>query len=345
MDHRLLARCSSLIRMEAEVDHVRLGCPASVPADDGLDTLRQGEKMAAIGQFTSGLAHDFNNLLASIGGGLGLARIRLADGRPEDADHLLGLTLDSVARASALTRRLLDFTRLQPPDPEPVEVARLVAAMKALIQSAVGPQVRIETRMDQELWRTLCDANQLETVLLNLCINARDAMPEGGRLTIEARNAAAGEADAAARRGGAAPGDYVALLVTDTGAGMLPDVAARACDPFFTTKPVGQGTGLGLSQVRGFAEHAGGAVLIHSEAGWGTTVTVLLPRHADGAEDGSGKKPADATADGTQAIGDRTGCDVGRRSPPHPCCFACCGRPAPPCRMPGSPRGAGCRAS
>ena len=313
MGTRHPARGSPPVRRQIDLTRVRPGLSASAPTGSSLDALRrrnaeleaevaalrrryeqaedtsrQSEKMAAIGQLTSGVTHDINNLLTGIGGGLDLARTRLAQGRVADAGHLLGLTQASVARACALARRLLAFARQQPPDPEPVEVARLVAAMVELIQSAVGVQVRVATALAAGLWPTLCDANQLETVLLNLCINARDAMAGGGRLTIEVRNATIGEAGAAARRGGAAPGDYVALRVADTGAGMPPDVVARACDPFFTTKPAGQGTGLGLSQARAFAEQAGGAVLIDSRLGWGTTVTVLLPRHAKDEADRGG---------------------------------------------------------
>ena len=259
------------------------------------DALRECEKIAVIGQFSIGIAHDFNNMLTGIGGSLELARTRLAQGRGADASDLLGLAAASIVRASTLTRRLLAFVHQQPPDPEPVEVVQTVAAMRELIQSAVGPRVHVAMILADERWCALCSANQLETVLLNLCVNARDAMaqpppersvhgsggrPDGERITITVRNVKVDDRDAAARRWGTAMGACVALMVTDTGTGMPPDVLARACDPFFTTKPAGQGTGLGLSQTLDFAKQAGGAVLIDSEPGWGTTVTVLLPRHA-----------------------------------------------------------------
>ncbi|WP_338665815.1 ATP-binding protein [Pararoseomonas sp. SCSIO 73927] len=245
------------------------------------ERLRQSQKMEAVGQLTGGIAHDFNNLLAGIIGSLELLRSRVAQGRFTELDRYLGAATTSANRAAALTHRLLAFSRRQTLDPRPTDVNRLVTSMEELIRRTVGPAIHVETVMSGGLWPALCDANQLENALLNLSINARDAMPDGGRLTIEAVNGWLDESYARQHHD-VAPGQYVAVSVTDTGTGMPPEVIARAFDPFFTTKPLGQGTGLGLSMVYGFAKQSNGYVRIYSEAGQGTTVRLYLPRSTEG---------------------------------------------------------------
>ncbi len=242
----------------------------------------QSQKMEAVGQLTGGIAHDFNNMLASVLGSLELIKVRVGQNRIGDLDRYIGLATTSANRAAALTHRLLAFSRRQPLDPQPVDVSRLAASMEDLIHRTVGPAIRVETVIPDNLWRTLCDANQLENALLNLAINARDAMPEGGHLTIEGANVTLDEADAG--RHDTASGQYVMVSVTDTGCGMAPDVIARVFEPFFTTKPLGQGTGLGLSMVYGFVKQSSGHTRIHSKVGHGTTVRLYLPR-CDGVED------------------------------------------------------------
>ncbi len=247
------------------------------------EALRQAHKMEAVGQLTGGLAHDFNNLLAGISGSLELLRIRAAQGRTAELGRYIETALASVNRAAALTHRLLAFSRRQTLDPKPTEVNLLVSGMEDLFRRTVGPGIRVETRLAGELWPTLCDPNQLESALLNLVINARDAMPDGGHLLIETANSVLPDRRGAPRdvpSGNMPPGDYVILSVIDTGTGMTPDVIARAFDPFFTTKPLGQGTGLGLSMIYGFVQQSGGHVGLHSKEGQGTTVTIGLPRYS-----------------------------------------------------------------
>ena len=238
--------------------------------------LRQAQKMEAVGQLTGGLAHDFNNLLTGITGSLELLKTRLAQGRVGELDRHATAALGAAGRAAALTHRLLAFSRRQTLDPKPIGANALVVEMGELIQRTVGPQISLGTVLPSELWPTLCDPNQLENALLNLCINARDAMPDGGRLTIETANAVLDEHDAPAHD--LPSGDYVVICVTDTGSGMAPEVMARAFDPFFTTKPIGMGTGLGLSMIYGFATQSGGQVRIASASGEGSTVSIYLPR-------------------------------------------------------------------
>ncbi|MDF8356906.1 response regulator [Ensifer adhaerens] len=266
------------------------------------DALRQAQKMEAVGQLTGGLAHDFNNILAGISGSLDLMKTRLAQGRVGEIDRYMTGAQGAVKRAAGLTQRLLAFSRRQTLDPKPSDINRIVAGMQDLISRSVGPGVAVETVGAGGLWTAFVDVGQLENALLNLCINARDAMPDGGRLTIETGNRWLDERAAAQR--GLPPGQYVSLCVSDTGTGMSPDVVARAFDPFFTTKPIGQGTGLGLSMVYGFAGQSGGAVRIYSEVGKGTMICIYLPRHA--AEDHSSDIPADAgpapAATGVHAI-------------------------------------------
>ncbi|MFH6784099.1 MULTISPECIES: ATP-binding protein [Methylobacterium] len=261
------------------------------------EAFRQSQKMEAVGQLTGGIAHDFNNLLTGIVGSLDLLSTRLSQGRLDVAPRYIEAALTSAHRAAALTHRLLAFARRQPLDPQAVDANALVASLEDLVRRTLGETVTLETRLGEGLWPTLCDANQLESAILNLAINARDAMPEGGRLTIETRNV---ELDAifAAAHGDVAPGPYIRLAVTDTGTGMPPEVVRRAFDPFFTTKPIGQGTGLGLSMIYGFARQSDGHAVIASEVGRGTTVALYLPRH---------DRPADAdppaeTAAASQAV-------------------------------------------
>jgi signal transduction histidine kinase len=241
------------------------------------ESLRHSQKMEAVGQLTGGIAHDFNNILAGIGGSLEMMSTRLAQGRIGDIDRYLTGATAAVRRAAGLTQRLLAFSRRQTLDPKPVDLNRLVAGMLDLIHRSVGPEISVETSSEDALWTTLVDAGQLENALLNLCINARDAMPDGGRLSVETRNCHLDEP--AARALNLEAGRYVCLSVTDTGTGMTPEVLARAFDPFFTTKPLGQGTGLGLSMVYGFAGQSGGTAHVGSTFGAGTEVSIYLPFH------------------------------------------------------------------
>uniref|UniRef100_UPI0028AB08CD PAS domain-containing protein n=1 Tax=Pseudomonas sp. TaxID=306 RepID=UPI0028AB08CD len=241
------------------------------------EKLRQSQKMEAVGQLTGGLAHDFNNLLAGISGSLELMSTRLAQGRLSDLDKYMVAAQGAAKRAAALTHRLLAFSRRQTLDPRPTDVNALMAGMSELIQRTVGPSIVVETVGTSGLWPTLVDTSQLENSLLNLCLNARDAMPDGGRITIETANRWMDHE--AARAHDVPEGQYLSLSVTDNGTGMTPDVIAKAFDPFFTTKPIGQGTGLGLSMIYGFAKQSGGQVRIYSEVGQGTTMCIYLPRY------------------------------------------------------------------
>lgn len=241
------------------------------------EALRQSQKMEAVGQLTGGLAHDFNNMLAGVVGHLELMKLLLEMGQTDGLQQRIDSALGVTERAAALTHRLLAFSRRQALDPKPTDANELVASMADLIYRTAGPTIKVETRLQASLWMTLCDPNQLESALLNLAINARDAMPNGGTLTIETENMTVGEAHAAIY-GDLTPGDYVTVTVSDTGSGMTTDVASRAFDPFFTTKPLGQGTGLGLSMVYGFAKQSGGHASIHSQPGRGTIVRMRLPR-------------------------------------------------------------------
>jgi PAS domain S-box-containing protein len=255
---------------------------AQLQLERSREELFQAQKMEAVGQLTGGLAHDFNNLLTGISGSLELLRTRIAQGRLSELDRYFTSALGATSRAAALTHRLLAFARRQTLDPKPTDANRLIATMEDLVQRTVGPRIRLEAALAVGLWPTVCDPNQLENALLNLCINARDAMPDGGQLTIETANTWLDERGA--RERDMEPGQYVAICVTDTGDGMTPDVLARAFDPFYTTKPMGQGTGLGLSMVYGFAKQSRGQVRLYSEVGNGTTVKLFLPRHRGPAE-------------------------------------------------------------
>ncbi|MGF7151734.1 PAS domain S-box-containing protein [Sphingomonas zeicaulis] len=241
------------------------------------EALRQSQKMEAVGQLTGGIAHDFNNLLQGITGSLDLMRNRISQGRTGDLERFLTGAMTSAQRAAALTHRLLAFSRRQPLDPRPVKANPLVASMEDLLRRTLGERIELEMVMAGGLWLTRCDANQLESAILNLAINARDAMPDGGRLIVETCNAHFDSAYAARQRD-VKPGQYVCICVTDTGTGMSQDVIAKAFEPFFTTKPIGQGTGLGLSMIYGFARQSEGYARIYSEVGKGTTVKLYLPR-------------------------------------------------------------------
>ena len=270
--------------------------------------LRQSQKMEAIGQLTGGIAHDFNNLLQGISGSLELIRTRAAQGRTAEIGRYVETAIGSANRAAALIQLLLAFGRRQMLDPKPIDMNQMVCGMEELFSRTIGPSIQVETRLATALWATLCDPNQLESALLNLVINARDAMPDGGHLIIETANIVFPDRRVTPRdiafpdRRGAPsrapwtnvpPGNYVVLSVADTGTGMTADVLARAFDPFFTTKPLGQGTGLGLSMIHGFVEQSGGQVRLHSEEGQGTRVSIYLPRYLGATH---GEAEADAAA-------------------------------------------------
>ena len=260
------------------------------------EALRQSQKMEAVGQLTGGIAHDFNNLLAGILGNLELLELRISQGRLEAISRHLETAQGAAKRAAALTQRLLAFSRRQTLDPTPLNVNQLIAGLEDLLRRSVGPSVEIEVVGSGGLWTTLVDRYQLENALLNLCINARDAMPDGGRLTIETANKWLD--DRMARDRELPPGQYVSLCVSDTGTGMTSDVIARAFDPFFTTKPLGEGTGLGLSMIYGFVRQSGGQVRIYSEVGAGTTMCIYLPRHLGPAAETQESEPTHIEAGG-----------------------------------------------
>ncbi|WP_375460724.1 PAS domain-containing protein [uncultured Enterovirga sp.] len=245
------------------------------------DQLRQSQKMEAVGQLTGGIAHDFNNLLTGIVGSLDLMQTRMAQGRTENLERYAKAAMSSANRAAALTHRLLAFARRQPLDPKPTDANALVTSLEDLLRRTIGEAIGLEIVTAGGLWPTLCDPNQLESAILNLAINARDAMPNGGKLTIETCNTHL-DWHYAAQHPGVVSGQYICLCVTDTGVGMGPEVIGRAFDPFYTTKPIGQGTGLGLSMVYGFARQSEGHAAIYSEVGKGTTVKIYLPRHRSG---------------------------------------------------------------
>lgn len=259
LEERVAARTAALERMHEQLHHA--------------------QKMEAVGQLTGGIAHDFNNLLASIVGNVEMMQVRMQQKRYEDLPRYINAISKVAERATALTHRLLAFSRRQALDPRPVDARTLVASMRELIQRSVGPAICIETAIADEPCITRCDTNQLESAVLNLAINARDAMPNGGQLTIEVAQACIPVPPGERPSDTPAPGDYVVVSVTDTGIGMTPETVARAFDPFFTTKPLGQGTGLGLSMVYGFIRQSGGDVTIESQPGHGTTVRLYLSQY------------------------------------------------------------------
>jgi PAS domain S-box-containing protein len=256
---------------------------AEVAAAEALEAteaaLRQSQKMEAVGQLTGGIAHDFNNLLQGITGSLEIIQRRVAQRRFDDLDRFITGATGAASRAAALTHRLLAFSRRQPIDPRPVRVNQLLGSIEDLLRRTIGEGIALDIAAAPDAWLTRCDPNQLENAILNLVINARDAMPDGGRVTIATSNAGLKDGT---------PGDYVMLAVSDTGVGMSPDVIARAFEPFFTTKPIGQGTGLGLSMIYGFARQSEGEVRIVSEEGQGTTIQLYLPRFTGPAADEDG---------------------------------------------------------
>jgi signal transduction histidine kinase len=252
------------------------------------EMLRQSQKMEALGQLTGGVAHDFNNLLGIIVGNLERVELKLPPDSPLMAPVRDAMT--GAERAAAITQKLLSFARKQPLLPEQLDLARLIQDLAELLRGTLGGNVHIETSLAPDLWPVRADPNQLENALLNLAVNARDAMPDGGTLAIRTANLPAAE------RGGEGAADYVAIEVSDTGEGMTPEVAERAFEPFFTTKPIGQGTGLGLSQVHGFARQSGGVALIETALGRGTTVRLLLPRDRDGAPDAAPRRQGELAA-------------------------------------------------
>ncbi len=277
-------------RVYANGRHVTAEKEREAELESAREALRQAQKMEAVGQLTGGIAHDFNNMLAVVIGSLDLLGCRTGADDPRSRRYIDAAT-DGARRAALLTQRLLAFSRQQPLRPEAIELNKLVAGMSALLRGSLGSDIRLETVLAAGVWRTHADPNQLENVLLNLAVNARDAMPDGGRLTIETQNAHI-DARYAAAHVGVPTGQYVLIAVSDTGSGMAEDVIARAFDPFFTTKEVGKGTGLGLSQVYGFVKQSGGHVAIYSEPGEGTTVKVYLPRLVGSEEDAPTDKAA-----------------------------------------------------
>jgi len=230
--------------------------------------IRQMQKMEAVGQLTGGVAHDFNNMLAVIVGSLDIAKRQLHVD-PAKSARFIANALDGAQRGAQLTSRLLAFSRQQPLDPRPLDANQLLRETAELLRRSLGENIRLETVLADDLWRIFADAPQLENTLVNLCVNSRDAMPDGGSLTLRTANV---QLDGHA-------GEYVAIVVCDTGCGMSPEVLARAFDPFYTTKAPGQGTGLGLSQVYGFVRQSGGHISIDSQPGTGTTVSIHLPRY------------------------------------------------------------------
>jgi PAS domain S-box-containing protein len=250
---------------------------AEIELSKAQEALRQAQKVEAIGQLTGGIAHDFNNLLTGIIGSLALVRRRMATNNPDDIPRLMDAASAAALRAAALTHRLLTFGRRQSLDTRPNDVNRLVTGVEDLLRRTMGERIEMVCKLSEDLWTASTDANQLESALLNLAINARDAMPDGGRLTIETANVQLDQAYTSLHED-VQPGEYVTVSVSDTGIGMPPGVLEKALDPFFTTKPVGEGTGLGLSVIYGFTKQSRGHLRIHSEVGQGTTVRLYFPR-------------------------------------------------------------------
>jgi PAS domain S-box-containing protein len=243
------------------------------------ELLRHSQKMEAVGQLTGGLAHDFNNLLTAISGSLELLTRRIEQGRLDQLERYIAAAKGAADRAATLTHRLLAFARRQTLDARPVAVGALIEGLETLIRQTLGPDIHCEKTFGLQAWCVLADPNQLESALLNLCINGRDAMPGGGTLTLGCCGHV--QSGSTLEGGELTPGDYVVISVTDTGHGMQPELLSRVFDPFFTTKPLGQGTGLGLSMVYGFARQSGGTVRISSKEGEGTCVSIFLPRYAE----------------------------------------------------------------
>jgi PAS domain S-box-containing protein len=263
---------------------------AATELEQAQAALRQAQKMEAVGQLTGGIAHDFNNLLTGVLGSLDLLERRVRQGRIGEIDRYLDAASSCARRAAALTQRLLAFSRRQPLDPRPVDVNALVRSMDELLRRTLGEKIALSFVCAEGLWPTRCDAHQLESAVLNLAINARDAMPDGGELVVETANVRFDKLSPAPDPE-LTCGDYVRLSVRDAGAGIPADILHRVVEPFFTTKPIGQGTGLGLSMIYGFARQSDGHLHIASEPGRGTTVTLWLPRHSEAvdSEDDTGR--------------------------------------------------------
>jgi signal transduction histidine kinase/CheY-like chemotaxis protein len=284
LEDQVIARTAQLLETNARLQEEIARREASEAQ------LRQSQKMEAVGQLTGGIAHDFNNMLAVILSSLNLLRRRLARGETEVEQYVQG-AIGGAERAANLVRRLLAFSRQHPLSPEPVDANKMLAGMEEVLRRTIPESISIEMVHAGGLWRTFADIHGLENVVVNLAVNARDAMPDGGRLTLETANAYLDEAYAASHDD-VTPGQYVMIAVTDTGKGMTPDVTARVFEPFFTTKPPGAGTGLGLSQAYGYIKQSGGHVKIYSEPGVGTTVKLYLPRLMQEAEAAASAKPA-----------------------------------------------------
>jgi signal transduction histidine kinase len=274
--HRTLSRANRELEAQAvDLAETNRKLTAEIEEREKAEAaLRQSQKMEAIGQLSGGIAHDFNNLLTIVKGNLQLLERRMSQGRT-DVQRYVASAFEGLNRAATLTQRLLAFSRLQPLSPQPVNLSRLIRNMVDLLRHSVGDRIEIDCHLDADWW-TLCDPHQMENVIINLAVNARDAMPEGGRLRIETSNLSV---ENAARFEGVARGQYIQLTVTDTGSGMPEEVLRKAIDPFFTTKPQGQGTGLGLSTSFGYVRQSNGHFHIQSEVGKGTIITILMPRH------------------------------------------------------------------
>jgi signal transduction histidine kinase len=269
---------AALLRRAVELSHVNERLQNEMSERQKTEeALRQSHKMEAVGQLSGGIAHDFNNLIMIAKSNLRMLQRKAAAGVTQTGNYIVSAD-EALDRAAGLTQRILAFSRRQPLSPQPVRLNELVAGMGELIRHSVGEQVKIQTRLEASWW-TLCDVNQMENVILNLAINARDAMPEGGALLVETRDITLKKPPPDVSE--FVPGDYVALSVRDTGEGMSDAVRHRALDPFFTTKPQGKGTGLGLSMTFGYVRQSNGYLVIESAPAKGTTITIYMPRHAE----------------------------------------------------------------
>jgi signal transduction histidine kinase/ActR/RegA family two-component response regulator len=267
------------------------------------ERLVQSQKMEVVGQLTGGIAHDFNNMIQAVSGGLTLLERRIAAGRLEEVGRFVDEMRRALNNAAGQTNRLLAFSRRQALQPERVQPDQFIGGMREFLQRTIGPEIRLKLELGDGKWDVICDAHQLEGALMNLSINARDAMADGGELTISVADRKVTVPDLSDPEG-AKPGDYVVVSVSDTGVGMTPEILGRAIEPFYTTKPTGQGTGLGLSQVYGFVRQSGGFLRIESEPGRGTNVIISLPgspRSQDARKDWS--KPVGASTSPSSARG------------------------------------------
>ena len=288
-------RFRDVVRAQDELTRKNIALTKEIQTREKAESqVRQMQKMEAVGQLTGGIAHDFNNMLAVIMSAMNLVQRKLARGEHDIAKFIEAAT-DAATRAANLTARLLAFSRQQPLAPQIVDINRLVTGMSDMLRRILGETIRIETVLAGGLWKSHADPSQIENAILNLAVNARDAMDEEGKLTIETANSHLDD-NYAATHAEVTAGQYVMIAVTDTGSGMPPEVMAKAFEPFFTTKPVNKGTGLGLSQVFGFVKQSGGHVKIYSEPGEGTTVRIYLPRFFGTDEAALPADPAGTTA-------------------------------------------------